>query len=316
MVKGFTIIELIFTIVIFGIISGISMFSLSKTFDKKNKIELESKMMSNTNVISSHIENLLYNRIPYSILGYNSTSQSLNSIYTTNGSYDIVEWIGYSKDSNIDGVYSTFIDLDSSIKATNNIVSPLSNGVLLEEYVNKSWNKVNSISNNNLGLVFAGSFDDGTVKDSSEFLNMFGWHGNPFTNIFTINSFDSNGNIKLNITPYEIFERYYIADSGYSLARGESVDLLSPCISSLNLKSIDENSLFLFTNYRPWKNETFCGDKNIINTEAKSGEVYLLSNDITSFQLFLENEFIKFRLTMESSIGGLNALVSKEKVIY
>jgi len=68
-------------------------------------------------------------------------------------------------------------------------------------------------------LVFAGSFDSGNTISSNEFNSSFGWHGNDHNVTYNISSISSDS-ITLSSRPKEIYEKYYLVDSAYAIARG------------------------------------------------------------------------------------------------
>jgi len=207
------------------------------------------------------------------------------------------------------GYYSSFADLNASDKNTSTIYSPNINKLALQTYMNDKFNA----SSSDLALMFAGSFDNGSLVLSSDFNTSFGWHGNTHSKIYQISSINDN-NITLSVTPDEIYEKYYLVDSAYAVARGADINLNATCIKDLN-QSDSSNTLYLFYNYRPWKNQTFCADPNGINQD---GNVTILSKNVKGFKIGLINGSINLSLTLQKHIRGSdnNITISKEKVVF
>lgn len=148
----------------------------------------------------------------------------------------------------------------------------------------------------------------------SDFNNSFGWHGNNHTLIYDITNI-TDTNITLATTPHEIYEKYYLVDSAYAIARGKDVNI-STCTGYTSTKNDTNSTLYLFYNYRPWKHETFCGDKSIGG--LRDGNVTMLSKETRGFEVGLINDSLYFNLTLERHIRGSenNVTISKQKVVF
>ena len=305
--KAFTLIEMIITIVILSILSAGTFVSLKHLYLRVAKSKAMSDLSSDSQIVVDQISALLYDRVPSSTIGYKSDG-TFETIYDLNSSYSIVEWIGVANEAQKAGYYSGFVDLNKSDKSTKTIFSPHINTLELNNVMANKFNK----SSNDLALIFAGSFDDGSLVLSSDFNSSFGWHGNAHDKIEDIANISSNG-ITFVSTPDEIYEKYYLVDSAYAIARGVDIDLNASCIKDLN-KS-DSNTLFLFYNYRPWQGETFCADPN---GSVQDGNVTILSYDSKGFEVNLINDSIRFSLTLQKHIRGSenNVTISKQKVVY
>jgi len=305
--KAFTLVEVIITIVILGILSAGTFVSLKHLYIRVAKSKALSNLSSDSQIVVDQISSLLYDRVPSSTIGYKSDG-TFDTIYNLGSSYSVIEWIAVANEAQKAGYYSGFVDLNKSDKNTKTIFSPHIN---ISELNNVMANKF-SKSSSDLALIFAGSFDDGSLVLSNDFNSSFGWHGNLYNQIET-NLTINNNNIILNITPDEIYEKYYLVDSAYAIARGADIDLNASCINDLN-KS-DNNTLFLFYNYRPWQGKTFCADPNGSNQD---GNVTVLTYNAKGFQASLVNNSLRFSLTLQKHIRGSenNVTISKQKVVF
>lgn len=312
MKQAFTLIEIIVTIIILAIISTGTLISVQQLYIRVAKSKIISNLSSDSQVISDQISSILYDRVPSSVIGYSSDG-NFSSIYSLNTDFKILEWIGTLEEAMKAVYYSGFVDIDKSQKETNTIISFDINSSAIESMLKHKFGNI--ISNSDLAVIFAGTFDDGLLTSSNDFNNSFGWHGHEHNQTYNIILHDNN--ITLLERPKEIYEKYYLIDTAYGVARGDSIDLNATCIKDLN-QNVNEYTLFLFYNYRPWKTQTFCADTYISHHETKEGNVTILSQNVKGFQAGLINDCIYFNLSLEKSIkGSQNSItVSKQKVVF
>ncbi len=309
MKRAFTLVEIIITILILAILSAGTLVSVKHLYIRVAKSKALSDLSSDSQVISDQISALLYDRVPSSVIGYRSDG-TFSSIYVLRSTYSVIEWIGVAQESLKSGYYSGFVDLNASDKNSATIVSYDINKTGLNDVINAKFGSNSS----DLALIFAGSFDSGSVTLSSDFNSSFGWHGNAhhdlIYNITTIN----DDNLTLSPTPNVIYEKYYLIDSAYAVARGGDIDINATCIKDLN-QSVGSGTLFLFYNYRPWKNQTFCADPNGSNQD---GNVSILSQNVSGFEVEMVNDGIQFNLSLQKHIRGddNNITISKQKVVF
>ena len=286
--RGFSMIELIMTIVLMGILAGGTYISLSKLYTKKNKAKAISELSFDSTRISNQIAALLSYRIPSSVIGYDMSHEKFESIYNMSQTYGVLEWISQDFENYRAKNYSGFIDFDASDANTNMLFS-------LDTNISKIPDDA---------LIFAGSFDEGE-EYSDDFNESFGWHGHNASKIFSIASASHDENITLDVKPDTIYEKYYLASSAFAIARAEDVN--ATCRQGLTTK---DDTLLLYYNYKPWKGETFCDDANIT----------ILTNEASGFELDFVNGNLQFNLTLERQIRktGKNLVVkiSKEKVVF
>jgi len=308
--KAFTLLEMIVTIVILGVLSAGTFVSLQHLYLRMAKSKALSELSFESQMVVDQISSLMYDRVPSSVIGLNPNTSQFQSIYAIDGNFTILEWIGTASEAHKMRFYSGFIDMDASQNTTLKLSSSGVNKPLLDAMMVQ---KFGTGSSSDMGLVFAGSFDDGAIYYSDEFNTSFGWHGNVASKIFAFTP-QIDGNITLLTKPDEIFEKYYIVDSAYTIARGNDVTM-STC-NAPHL-SVTENTLLLFYDYRPWRGETFCGDKSSFGG-IRSGKVTLLSNHASGFEAGVINGSIYFNLTLERVIRGSenNVTISKQKAVY
>ena len=318
--KAFTLIEMIFVIAIMGILSVGTFSFLNHIYKRSAKTKIITDFSFNSQVAVDQISALLYERIPQSVIGYRPSDRSFVSIYDLDGIYPVLEWIGYASEALKSGEYSGFVDMNASDRDTNTLHSfgIAQNELNTTEYkkFGISYNYSSPNDANVTAIIFSGSFDDGSID--SDFNNSFGWHGNDHNFTYDITKIDSSSNITLAKRPQAIYEKYYLADSAYAIARGENINQAVSCIKDLNISNDDiNNTLFLFYNYRPWRGETFCADVDDAKGK-REGNATVLSFDVGGFRAGLINDSIYFELTLSKRVKGTknDINISKQKVLF
>jgi prepilin-type N-terminal cleavage/methylation domain-containing protein len=289
--SAFTMVELIMTIVIMGILAGGTYISLSQLYTKSAKTKAISELSFDTTLIANQISALLSHRVPATVIGYDSNRSEFVSIYNIEKEYNTLEWIGTDFERYKAEKYSGFVDFAKSDKDINMIFSPDTSDI------------------NSSALIFAGSFDEGSVVYGSDFNNSFGWHGNSSNKIFEINSTSTGDKLGLITKPSKIYEKYYLLKSAYAIAKYDNNISSCTSISNSNITATDK-SLLLFYDYYPWKGETFCDD----------AKVTILSNEASGFEVDFVNGNLQFNLTLERDIRkrgrDLKVEISKQKVVF
>jgi len=318
--RGFTLIEMIVTIVILGILSAGTFVSLQHLYLRSAKSKALSDLSAESQVIVDQIASLMYDRVPSSVIGYDGDTGNFESIYDLTNTFTILEWIGIASEAHKLKAYSGFVDMNASGIFSNPRLSTAS--IIPNSIDSVTGRKFTDGNISKMGLIFAGSFDDAAIFN--DFNNLFGWHDTNTTAI-KISTFNTliEGNITLTSNiPNEIYEKYYLVDSAYAIARGQHINQNAQCIKDLNdsiggaITDIN-NTLFLFYNYRPWENssDTFCADKAKISNDSN---VTILAKDVSSFEAGVINGVIYFNLGMERKIRGAdnNVTISKQKAVY
>jgi len=299
--KGATLIEMIFVIVIISFLATGSFKAMQAILVREYKAKQLTNLSLESQIVVNQISNYLSQRIVYSTIGYNPDDGSFEYIgdLVNNNNKTVLEWMGRANDLFIDEEYSDFFDM--ATKSGNSVTSYGINASALDT--------------NKIALIFAGSFDRSQEGDINE---SFGWHSNSDNNsrkdIFDISINSEEISIN-NPTPKFLYEKYFLVESAYAIARGADIDKDAQCIRDLNLKSKDiDNTLFLFSNYRPWKGETFCADKQ---RTADDGNVSVFMQNIAGFNFSEVDYTIRILLDINKPIRGAHPVhFSKMKVVF
>ncbi|CAA6813529.1 MAG: Unknown protein [uncultured Sulfurovum sp.] len=315
--KAFSLIEVIFVLVILGIVASISSQIIIQVYENY----IMQRAIYNVSTKTELVANQIVNRLSYRIQGTTISKRHqdfLSSPQTvsadswlplrdtpTGEEYTTIEWIGYDNDSfaaNQQPNWSGIANYETNASRTG-FTSPGSNlNNVATIMTNLSNGKVNLTSTNPAAVIFAE--DDNFYVDSNEY--------NPLcmglipevlentdcifpvarngTDGFTFSRDQDNNNIGL--LPKIITERYKLAWSAYSLAPETNAD--------------GQTDLMLYSNYQPWNNENYIehGSKNI-----------LLPN-VTVFKFSENGGVINFKLCASENIGqDFNVTTCKQKVV-
>ena len=292
---AFTLLEMIFVIVISAILAIGSFKALGALYLRSAKAKTITDLSLQSQVVLDQLSALIYNRIPNTLIGYTPSSGKCESIAELSESRPILEWIAMD-DANLSARhYDGFVDLNASIKPNLSVLD-----------IDKD--AMGDVDN--LNVVFAGTYDEGS-DELSACRGAFGWHGNDSNLSFDFSIPEDN---KIEITdsvkPEFIYEKYYLATTAYAVTRGENISDISNCGLNESDFSDFNNTLFLFYNYHPYKDETFCGD-------GGTGDVAILAEYVSGFRVSFENETIRLAVDMNKTIRGAKAVhISKQKAVF
>lgn len=280
--RGYTLIEIIITVAITGILS-VGMFKAFEAITTRSeKAKILSVLSIDSQSALDQISILLYERAPMSAEGCTDSVNCAPLDQSTNAT--ILQWYGTANEAYQAGAYSGFVDIKNAqtVRATGTIYTPNTLIAAINANQMAKWGVTD------LGLVFAGTFEDGDRKK-------------PYTITINDNSivFDPAD------IPDKIYEKYYLVDSAYAVTRKSDAALACP---ALNLSQFKDNDLLLLYGYRPWKNGaiTMC-----------NGSVSLLAQNVNAFAAHQVNGSIRLGIDMNRSVPGSNSVkLSKQKVVF
>ncbi len=308
--SAFSLIEVIFVLVILGIVSSISSQIIVQVYENY----ITQKAIYTVNTKTELVSNQIINRLTYAIEG-TTIAKDTNKTGTTEGvdwimlksipSYDnnfsTIEWIGYDNDSFSAGVspywsgvanYETatrnsFDTPASTLSSASTIINNLSNGQV-DLTGTKQMPAV--LFNQKAGLYRAGSDHEynpacmGLIDNNTSCI--FRVSRNSDTNL----SFEQDLNT-LSILPKIVSERYKLAWSAYALVPEKNSD--------------NDYNLSLYYNYQPWQNERYT-----------QGTKKLLLTHVSVFKFTENGGVIQLKLCATENIGQeYNISTCKEKAI-
>lgn len=293
MKKAFTLIELVFVIVIFGIVAVIGSEILLKVYDNYLRTRSQLEYQQKLNLASQQISLRLKYAIFDSLIVKETNASNPASIQGHSFSNDITiyEWIGRDNeslrgDSSTKPGWSGFVDLYSpdtnatQIKSSGSNFSDANNTINALSYGTKTINDAVIIFSNALG-------------DS---LNGYGFnyihhnHYKTFPIVYKTDDILEYTNTYP--TEHRISEKYDLAWTAYALV--------------LEGDGEDNKTLKLYYNYQPWKNERYY-------SHADSS---ILVENVSKFYMTQENKSLHFELCIKDPLYPNLKPYCQEKGVY
>lgn len=294
MKSAFTLIEMIFVIIIAAVLSLGSFKAMHALFVRSAKAKALSDLTLRSQLVLDQLNSILYHRISNSVIGY-TPGDTCEPITDLTVSRPILEWLATMDDELLQRRYDGFIDMGDSNQSSATLAAPTIDATL---------------NNTQINLIFSGSLDDGSDESFSACNGAFGWHGNSSHLSYDISINHNSITITDAVQPQFIYEKYYLSNTAYAVARGADVSDLTQCAYDTSTLKDVSNTLFLFYNYRPFKGETFCADGGV-------GDVVVLAEDVSAFRAESVNDAIILSIDMNRSIRGSQHAVhiTKQKAV-
>jgi len=306
--KAFSLIEVIFVMVILGIVASLSSQIIVQVYDNY----LSQRALYTTTTKTEMVANQIVNRLTFAIDNTRISKVVNNSGTPTGGTtkgtdwiplneigvnpnFTTVEWIGYDNDSFAAGAapyWSGVADYETATR--NSFVSPGSNFSNVATIMdNLSDGEVDLTTANPAAIIFAQQANEynTTLPYSPACMGLI----NP-ANTTCIAKVLKNDDTNLSLMDNRaviVTERYKMAWSAYAI------------VPELNAKT-KLHDLYLYYNYQPWNNETYKGNA------SKS----LLMKNISVFKFTENGGVIQFKLCATEQISAEHNISScKEKAI-
>lgn len=301
--NGFTMIELIFVIIILGIVSSISAESIAKIYENylNQRGIYKASVKSETTV--NQIANRLANSIPGTVIGRKDALnfESIESVPPGDDSYRIIEWIGKDIDgfqaitNNTAGSFITFLskppvwsgyaDVDASSKDQLN--TPGSKLDKANTIIGNLSKKGSTLATSAIlfpegggvakHLGFSGGIDEANINP------IVGNTGGELINL----------EVKANRT---IKEHYAMSWTAYAIVPENAHTLPGSDVEVFDLR--------LYYDYQPWEGETFLNGSNS-----------LLAKNISVLRYKGEGNTIRIKLCQQEEIKGHIFSSCKEKAV-
>lgn len=314
---GFTMIELIFVIVVMGILGKFGVEFLAQAYNNFIFSSVNNSLQANGEMAVETIASKLQYRIKDSIIGrrsdglvpYADSFAAPASIATiaaatavTPEDYNILEWVG----TDIDGYrgdslpyWSGIIDLDRSrnILSRDTLISPETNTTALNTLIG-ILSPANTTGINNTALYFIGS--------DSDIQTGYGWDGSAIA--------DQNATMHP-VRRHATIEDRLIADTGANDFNGTDVyeyyqlawTAYAVGITDYNTTAMggnDTGTLTLWYDYQPWEGEKY--------TDGNSS---VLMENVSTFRYNAVGSVIKIQVCVNSDLVEDYSLC-KEKTVF
>ncbi len=302
--KGFTFIELVFVIVVMGILAKFGSNLLATSYQSAASSSINNRLQVDTELTLNQLSNRLQYRIKDSIITRTGVGGAAVALSSSLGTPTVLEWVGYDIDGWLginNGTFnapswSGFIDVNDAgaIAALNYLESPATDTGVANTIIQAL--SVAGTDINDSAIFFTGANSDVTTdygwNNAQNFQSTTAAHrigsGAPVTRLFdmTISTF-------LNTN---IYENYKLAWTAYAVR-------LMDFDTDGNI-----DDLVLYYDYQPWTGETF---------SANGTPVLLLSNvDTFKFQGIGDTVKLQICVNEENTLGGGVYAVCKETAIF
>jgi hypothetical protein len=282
-------IELIFVIVIMGIIGKFGVEFLAQAYNNFIFSSVNNSLQAKSATTAEFISTRLQHRIKDSIIAKKSSDNSFVALGSATGdNYDILEWVGAdidgfrgnSENDNMLPNWSGIVDLDLS--SAEVIKSPETNTTKINSLINTLSYNDSSISDS--AIYFVGS--------NSDIVDGYGWNGAITNQNQTMHPIQAGTNLDefnssiAGVKFSELYEYYKLAWSAYAVVHSS------------------DGNLTLYYDYQPWLGESY--------TDGKSS---IIMQGVDTFQFMAIGSLVKIQVCVNSNLVEDYSLC-KEKTIY
>ncbi len=309
--KAFTLIEIIFVIVILGIVAMIGADIISHMYQGYTRSKIVNELTQKTELTIEQIAKRLQYSVRETAIARIENTKIIKPLSSTdiNESYNMIEWIGYDNEGflgeyngsvNIPG-WSGFVDLDNPDTNKTQIVTKGSHLTYAKDTINAlSYNGVDLNESN----VTSPTSGDGAAIIfkcwNSVDPKMYGLDYDP--SIPPVPT-DHNNTLRVksvgedilefteNKAPKELCEQYYLAWSAYAIVpEGNENDF----------------NLTLHYNYQPWYSEQY-----------KNANKAILAEHVSTFRFIKVGNTVRIKLCIQdNNQTGTPIGVCKEKAVF
>lgn len=298
---AFTMLELIFVIVIMGIIGKFGVEFIAKAYKSFIFSQVNSDLQSKSEIAVDTIATRLKYRIKDSVIARTSESNtSFVAIADASGDkYKVLEWIGsaqesfrgISDDNTTDYLpdWSGILDLDEGNKTV--LISPETNTTKVNQMIS-DLNDTNTTIDD-AALYFIGA--DSDVQTG------YGWIGQKLTDqsgamhpikhiAGKVNAFTSSNSA--DFSGIDVYEYYKLAWTAYAI------------VYEPETNHNDKGTLYLYYDYQPWNGETMA-----------DGNKTILMEDVSTFRFMAIGSIMKIQVCTKSDLVEEYSLC-KEQTIF
>jgi len=296
---AFTLIELVFVIIIMGILGKFGVEFLAKSYKSFIFSKVNNELQSSSSYAVELIASRLQYRIKDSVIARTTKASTVPvGIGSVNNSttYEVLEWVGYDNEgfrghTYNAGVYlptwSGILDLDRG--NANNLVSPVTNTTDINTTISNLSGGTSSVAD--IALYFIGSGSDITTgygwDGTTALINLQQGSMHPVRSTGIVTDFVSSTGT--NFAGVDVYEYYQLAWTAYAI--------------------INENgTLMLYWNYQPWLGESY----NDAGINVKSA---IIMEDVDTFRFKTVGSVMKIQVCVNSNLVEDYSLC-KEKTIY
>lgn len=289
--SAFTMLELVFVIVIMGILGK---FGVEFMFQAYNSF-IFSKVNNNLQANSASSLELITSRLQYrikdSVIARDATTFDSISDINTSKNYNVLEWISTDTDgyrANTTPYWSGIIDLNHANADKDTLISPQTDTSNVSNLIKILSNDATKTIDN-AAIYFIGSNSD---------INGYGWGGAITDQSQVMHPIKSGGAVDIlkprggDFSGIDIYEYYKLAWTANAVAI-ENIDAAKHTFR-----------LEFYYNYQPWDGDTYL-----------DGDHFTLMKDISTFQFTSIGSIMKIQICAKTLIPEEYSLC-KEKTVF
>ncbi|MDA3909292.1 MAG: type II secretion system protein [Sulfurimonas sp.] len=302
--KAFTMIELVFVIVIMGILAKFGVEFVAQAYSSFINSKINNELQSNSATAVEFVTTRLQNRIKASTIARENDFTFTPLKDYTNTTANILEWVG----SDVDGFRGDTIPywsgvIDLTLTHSTNIYSPATNTGKVDALIDILSDGNSGLNDAAIYFVNPDSLDSnwGWDADTNKFDTQLG----VVNNENAIHPINSNGassfkpvnsaSVDNNFSQVAAYEFYQLAWSAYAVG-----------IADWDATT-DSGTLTLWYDYQPWKGERY-------NIHGKSRTIM---ENVSSFRFIARESLIKVQVCVKSLlIKDEEYSICKEKTIF
>ena len=306
MKKAFTLIELIFVIVLLSIISMFGADLYVKIYNSYTNNRATSDLEGETERTLNIITSLLRDRVKQTVIGRatdNGEHPDGDFVYLdqVQEEHDVLEWIGKSTETQYIGSANKGVlgwsgfDIKMAVPSGDFVIQSPGSSLENAESILNSLNA----GTKSFGIIF----NDGEVD-----ANSFGYNKtNNHTNIGTV-KITSDDTMQIIGLTSRNKNRYFLVHTAYAI-----VPVLDNNAADVNVRGIKSNTynLLLYYDFQPWEGEKY---------NNKDGKSVILAGNVTMFRFTYDNNSVAVKLCMRDNNRNFDAkkldfIVCKSQVV-
>ncbi|MDQ7067245.1 MAG: type II secretion system protein [Sulfurimonas sp.] len=317
--NAFSMIELIFVIVIMGIIGKFGVEFLAQAYRSFIFSSVNHNLQASSGAAVELIAARLQHRIKDSVIARTGLPPAVPvAIGSVSGNnYTVLEWVGvdyegFKGNSNLIPCmpnWSGILDLNHPNANSTTLISPSTDTSQVNTMISNLSYGHSSISN--AAIFFIGA--------NSNVQSGYGWDGNltainlqqgamhPITNIPGVGNEDRFSPRIGNFTGIDVYEYYQLAWTAYAI-------VYEPGVNNLG-------TLRLYWDYQPWEDEDGDGNADQFNTPGIQVKNAIIMENVSTFQFTSVGDIIKIQVCTKSTIidgnnDGNGYSLCKEKTVF
>lgn len=267
--KAFSMLELIFVIVVIGILSKFGVEFLAQAYRNFIFSSINNRLQAQSEAAVELIAKRLEYRLKGSVVARQGTvgaPTSIRNAAVTGSNWNVLEWAGEDIDG-LRGIQAPFwsgvLDLNDPATTNANLVSPGTN-------LSNVSTTITNLGGNGIGDAAI------TMIGGEQDPNGWGWTGLIANNLGrSIHPIGNNANNLTGVfTNTEVFEFYKLSWTAYGIWHDDS-----------------SGDLWLYYNYQPWLGDDL----------ANNGTAQLIMENVSSFQFIAMDNLLKIQVCVDSA---------------